>query len=69
MNDLVLQIMNKVIMKMCSMIILYKTKPRMKFAHLYIPKPKLRAVIWATSNKIVVIRTPCNIRNAISMSF
>ena len=52
---------------MCSMII--KTKPRIKFAHLYIPKPKLRAVIWATSNKIVVVRTPCNIRNAVSMSF
>ena len=67
MNDLVLQIMNKVIMKMCSMII--KTKPRIKFAHLYIPKPKLRAVILATSNKIVVVRTPCNIRNAVSMSF
>ena len=67
MNDLVLQIMNKVIMKMCSTII--KTKPRIKFAHLYIPKPKLRAVIWATSNKIVVVRTPCNIRNAVSMSF
>lgn len=46
-----------------------KATPRMELAHLYIPKPKLRAVIWATSNKIVVIWTPCNIRNAISMSF
>lgn len=38
-------------------------------AHLYIPKPELRAVVWATSDQVAVIRTPRDVRDAVSMSF
>lgn len=38
-------------------------------AHLYVPEPEFRAVVWATRNKIVVIRTPRNVRNAVRVSF
>lgn len=69
-NGSVLQIKDKGTMDMCSVTKLcLRLHEGWDFAHLYIPKPKLRAVIWATSNKIVVIWTPCNIRNAVGMSF
>lgn len=41
----------------------------MERAHLHTPEPELRAVIWATRNKVVVIRTPRYVRNAIRVSF
>ena len=37
--------------------------------YLYIPEPKLRTIIWATGNKIVVIWTPSNIRDSICVTF
>lgn len=37
--------------------------------YLYIPEPKLRTIIWATGNKVVVIWTPGNVGDPVCVTF
>lgn len=46
-----------------------KVSPQIYHSYLYIPEPKLRAVIWATGNQIVVVRAPSDIGDTICMAF